>query len=101
MAVSVSQVNQYVTGNKRVVVNNITLDSSFASGGEPLTKAQLGLSQHVYSVATIKTVGSDTVNVTSAAYDGATELLHVYDETPAEVSGDVSDVVIQLVSHGR
>ena len=102
MAVSVSRVDQYVTGNKRVTVSGVTFDSSYLSGGESLTAADLGLSDVVSAVCTIRSVGG-TVNVASAAYDPATSLIHLYDETPGEVSStaDVSNIVVQVEAKGR
>lgn len=43
MAVTVTDIARTVFGNKRAVVAEITFDSSYPTGGEPLTAAQLGL----------------------------------------------------------
>lgn len=101
MAVSVALVDQFVAGNKRVVTADVTMDSSYLSGGEPLTLAQLGLTDHTASVVTMKSPGSTTVNVTQGYYDGA--LLHLFDETPAEVAStsDLTGVVMRLRVEGR
>lgn len=102
MAVSVSRVDQFVTGNKRVTVSNVTFDSSYLNGGETLTAANLGLSAVTYANCTVKTVGG-SVNVAQAAYDPSTSLIHLYDETPAEVApnADVSGIVVQVEAAGR
>ena len=46
MAASVSiTTGPEVPGNRKMVVGVITLDNSYATGGEPVTLAQLGLSR--------------------------------------------------------
>lgn len=95
-----------VSGTQRRTVTNVTMDSSYLSGGETVTAAQLGLSSVDYGICSIKSVGG-TINVAEAFLeckaDPATNLLHLYDETPAEVSStsDVSGVVVQVVAYGH
>lgn len=100
MALTIALVDQFVTGNKRVVINDVTMDNSYQSGGEPLTPAQLGLSFHVSSQCNLKAIGG-TTNIAEAYYDGA--LLRLWDETPAEVAGaqDVSTCTVRIRSEGR
>jgi hypothetical protein len=89
-------------GNRKETVKNVTFDSSYLEKGETLTKSQLGFSQFVESaVATIKSV-KGTVNVASASYDIAKEVLHLFDETPAEVASEanVEGMVIQVIARG-
>jgi hypothetical protein len=90
-------------GNRKETVTNVTMDSSYKSGGEEVTFAQLGFSSFVEpgSIATIKSL-KGTVNVASAAYDETKKLLHLYDETPAEVASEanVEGMVIQIVARG-
>lgn len=106
MAVSVASVSSGVVGNRRMTVSNVTMDSSYLSGGETLAASALGLTVVDYAICTIKAVGG-TINVASAAYevksDPSTNLLHLYDETPAEVAStsDVSSDVIQVVAYGH
>jgi hypothetical protein len=44
VAVSVSRLLNQVAGNRRHTVTAVTMDSSYAAGGEPLTANDLGLS---------------------------------------------------------
>jgi hypothetical protein len=92
-----------IRGNRKRTITNVTMDSSYLEKGETLTKTQLGFTSFVDpgSVSTIKTV-KGTVNVASAAYDEVKELLHLYDETPAEVASEanVEGMVIQVVAEG-
>lgn len=43
MALTFSEISRTIFGNKRIVVTEITFDSSYATGGEALTPANLGL----------------------------------------------------------
>lgn len=45
MAISASQVFTTKAGKKRMVATEVTLDSSYPTGGEAITAAQLGLSR--------------------------------------------------------
>jgi len=90
----------YSQGNVRKTLHDITFDSSYESGGEPLTAAQLGLRKVLNAECNITAVGG-TVDVAEASYAPATELVHLFDQTPAEVaSGDVSGVVVQVAAEG-
>lgn len=44
MALTLSQKHNLVVGNKRLTVTNVTFDSSYPTGGEPVTAADFGLS---------------------------------------------------------
>ncbi len=103
MAVSVARVSNplpyQIVGAQKETITDVTLDNSFASGGEPLVPSDLGLSKVSSSWCQIKSVGG-TVNVANAVYDNSA-LLHVYDETPAEVTGDLSNVVITVTAYGH
>lgn len=90
-----------VVGSERRTVKNVTFDSSYLSGGEPLTAAQLGLKHVDFAVCTVKAVGG-TDNVASVYYDPSTALIHLFDETPAEFgsTNDASNIVVQVVAYG-
>lgn len=105
MALSFSNVDSGVEGNKRFTVTNVTFDSSYLSGGETVTAANLGLSALSYGSCNIKAVGG-TINVASAflecVADPTANKIHLYDETPAEVAStsDVSTCVVQVKAFG-
>lgn len=61
MALTVSLVKQTVFGDERVVIADITFDSSYATGGEALVPADLGLT-------TIDHFTAGTGNVSTAFY---------------------------------
>ena len=108
MAVTATRVGQgparnlpYITvDNAKRTVTDVTLDSSFQSGGEPLTAANLGLNTVYWAQAEPTLSATTTVNVAFAGYDPGNALLHVYDETPAEISGDASGSVIRVTAYG-
>lgn len=91
-----------VRGNRKETVTNVTFDSSYLEKGETLTKAQLGFTSFIDStISTIKEV-KGTVNVASAHYERSKEVLHLFDETPAEVASEanVEGMVIQITAVG-
>lgn len=102
MALAFTKILDDVVGSRRVTVTDVTMDNSYLSGGEPVTPANLRLGQFDDAICNIKTI-SGTVNVAEAFLDTSTQLLHVYDETPAEVSStaDLSNVVIRIHAYGR
>jgi len=87
MAVTTKEIKGLgVPGDLWYTVREVTFDSSYAEGGEPLSLTELGFgpeAQFVYADCATVAVGG-TVNVVSAEYDGTK--LHLYDETPAEVA---------------
>lgn len=105
MAVSaasrLSNPQTFVIGNKRVSVTDVTMDSGYLSGGEGLSASSLGLRVVDFAICTVKSVGG-TVNVAQVHYDPSTGLIHLFDETPAEVAStsDVSNIVVQVVAFG-
>ncbi|MGH9266731.1 MAG: hypothetical protein ACRD0D_00985 [Acidimicrobiales bacterium] len=60
MAVSITNLSVFVAGSKRMAVATVTFDSSYPTGGEPVTAANLGL-------ATLDALfAADAVNATPA-----------------------------------
>lgn len=101
MAVTVSRANNpQVEGARRVTVTNVTFDSSYPTGGEPLTFSDLGLTSVEFAVATLKTGG--TGSVVQVWYDTANQKLKAY-VAAAEVTAatDLSAIVAQVVAWGR
>ena len=77
MAVTVTRpIAPFVPGAERVSVSDVVFDSSYPTGGEPLTFADLGLSNVTFAIATVKVAG--TGSVTSVAYDVANQKLLAY-----------------------
>lgn len=107
MAVSVSAVTigpsrAVIFGNKKVTCTEVTLDSSYPTGGEPLTASDLGLRVVDFAITTVKSATGGGQNVANAYYDVPTAKLLVYDETPAEAgnTNDLSALVVQVVAFG-
>lgn len=106
MAVTAARVLQgglgyRISGNQKRTVSDITFDSSYPTGGEPVTAANLGLTHVHTATCDIKAVGG-TVNVTNVFYDDANKKLKAFDETPAEVAAasDLSTLVVRVTAHG-
>jgi hypothetical protein len=104
MSVSVAMVNDpYLTvvGNKKHVVADVTFDSSYPTGGEALTAANLGMTKIDYAECNVKAVGG-TVNVANVYYDRANSKIQVFDETPAEVTdtATLATLVVQVKAVG-
>lgn len=105
MSVSVSQVGSlpyYIVGAQKKTITDVALDSSYQSGGEPLPASSLRLNKVDYANAEIYSAATTTVNATSAGYDPTNALLHVYDETPAEVAStaDLTGLVVRVTAYG-
>lgn len=104
MSVSVENVLDLpyrIVGNQKETVYDVTFDSSYTEKGEALTRAQLGLNRIERATCTIEAVKGE-VNVASASYDEDEQLIHLYNETPAEVAseGNVEGMVVRVVSRG-
>ena len=84
-----------VIRNKRMVVASVTFDSSYPTGGEPLTASDLGLNTIDYLSAT--TDGSNAVT-----WDKANNKLKVFTAAGAEVANAVnlSAVVVRILAIG-
>lgn len=77
MALSLSTVKKTVWGDIRVHIVDVTFDSSYPTGGESLTKADLGFTTTTLGVfTTTKQTGS--VAVYESVYDLTNEKLMVY-----------------------
>lgn len=108
MALSFSAVDwTQVVGTQRKTVTNVTMDSSYLSGGETVNATSLGLSSLDNATCQIKSTSGGGVNVASAflecTADPTANKLHLWDETPAEVAStsDVSTTVVQVTAFGH
>jgi hypothetical protein len=101
VAISASRVAATTFGNKRVRVYDVTFDSSYPTGGEPLAASDVGLRKIDWAFCNVKAVGG-TVNVANVYFDRANNKLKVYDETPAEAANtsDLSTLVVQVAAFG-
>ena len=91
-------------GSRRQTVSEVTLDSSYLEGGEPLTPKELGLTSVAWCFCNILTGSeSETVEVGWAKYNISKELLEVFNyKTQKQIAStkNLEKVVIQVVAHG-
>lgn len=100
MALTVSVVHRTVFGNDRVVVADVTFDSSYATGGESLTASDLGFpSGQIFHVSTPATNGANIF-----AFDHAASKIKAFvTTTGVEVANAVNlaTVTVRLKVIGR
>lgn len=103
MAASVTVNERTVLGNQRVTFSTVTMDSSYPTGGESVTPAQLGLDSVSNAITNIKSIGSTTGNVAYTVYDISNEKVVVYDEGHAQVTSadDLSSLVVNITAFGK
>ncbi len=92
-----------IHGAQKKAVYSVLFDSSYLSGGETVTAANFGLNKiESGEVIGLSFDGSQTVNVASANYDKANGVIHLWNETPAEVTStnDVSGTTVRFVAYG-
>lgn len=86
-------------------VTDVTLDSSYAEGGEPLTAAELGMASVDFATCSVKNGSeSEAVPIMGPWYDPAKALLHLNDaKTQKELAKekDVSKVVVRVLAFGK
>jgi len=96
----------YIDGHQKRIHRRVAMDTSYPTGGEIVTAAELGLNNIDTADARIYSSATTTVNATSAAAaiqtgSGTIKVL-VYDETPAEIAStaDVDGLVIDVTARG-
>lgn len=102
MAVSVSRITDAQVPRFRTVTD-VTLDSSYQEGGEPLTAEQLGLATVERAECFMKNGSESEEYVAWAFYEPAKSLLHLYSaKTGKEVvaTKDLSKVVVRVTAMG-
>lgn len=87
-------------GGQKETVTDVALDSSYPSGGEVITASDLGLNVVESASSELKTTATTTVNIANAHYDEVNSKLQVFDETPAEVTGDLAGAVVRVTARG-
>lgn len=101
MAIAIGKVNlanrNHVVGSRRQVIVDVTLDSSYPTGGYALTPATLGVdgaTDFIQAVATTTghTFSYDYVNSKLLAFSGGTQVSN---------ATDLSAVVIRLIAQGK
>lgn len=104
MAVTVSSVRT-ARNTGFYTVTDVTLDSKYLEGGEPLTAEQLGLAAVDDAFASIKNGSeSEAVPVMGPWYDKDKSLLRINDaKTQKELASekDVSKVVVRVLAFGK
>jgi hypothetical protein len=104
MSVTVSKKpTSTIPGAERRTVTEITLDNSYASGGEALTAAQLGL-RHVEAAICSVVHGTESATyraVTAYYKEGKLHLIDSATGKEVESTKDMSKVVVQVVAFGR
>lgn len=92
--------NPSIVASERATVTEVTFDSSYPTGGEPLTAADLGLTKVDFAIATLKTAG--TGSVTQVWYDIANSKLMAF-AAAAQIANttDLSAVTAQVVAFGK
>ena len=91
-----------IAGNQKRTFTDVTFDSGYVTGGEPVTAADLGLNRiDVAHTADLEATGG-VVNVSSARYVQSTSKIKLYDETPAEVANaaDVATTIVRVIAYG-
>jgi len=93
-----------IPGSRRQVVAEVTLDSSYLEGGEPLTPAELGLKSVSWAhCAVLNGSESEAVEVGWAKYNISKELLELFNyKTQKQIAStkNVEKVIVQVVAYG-
>jgi hypothetical protein len=86
-------------GSQKVTINTVVLDSSYPTGGSPLTPAQLGLTVVLFVIASMQTVGAG--GVSEVSYNSATSKLQAWSSTAEIANATVlSANTAQIVAFG-
>lgn len=91
-----------IVGAQKETITDVLFDSSYPTGGEAVTAAELGLNRVETATAVVQGIASGSVNVTSADYDETNAKILLYDETPAEVANtsDMSGTTVRVIARG-
>lgn len=94
MALTISNLQHGVSGNKRENIADVAFDSSYPTGGESLTPAQLGLTS-------VDVVLSDHKAGYNFVYDKANQKLLAYNGTTQVANTtDLSAITARVVAKG-
>lgn len=97
MAISIAPIKTYVVGDRKEVVQDVTLDNSYPTGGYPLTLSQLGCDLFCHEVRAQQGVGGNTFQ-----YDYTNKKLKIWAGT-SEVANatDLSALTVRVVACGK
>lgn len=106
MSVSVTNVQTARTpGDLYYSIKEVTLDASYAEGGESLTARELGLRRVVFAQCEVQHgTESSTIRAVSAYYTPSTAKIHLIDSATGkevEATKDLSKVVVRVVAFGK
>jgi hypothetical protein len=91
-------------GGSKETVADVTMDSSYPTGGEVFTAADVKMHKIEYGIASLKAV-TGSVNISSAYVEPTTAGFDVksYNETPAETTNtnSLNNVVIRCTLYGK
>lgn len=105
MAVSTKVVDTArVPGSRRQTVSEVTLDSSYLEGGEPLTPKELGLTSVAWAFCNILNgTEAEASPILSCKYNVEKQLLEAISaktQKAMESAKDLGKVVVQVVAYG-
>lgn len=104
MALTIALVkgSSHVAGNKKIRVRDITLDSSYPTGGYSLLPSDFGLKkiEHIQNNVAVASGGGATAR--TVAYDYTNQKLQVYTTASAEAlnASDQSAFTVRLRAQG-
>lgn len=100
VAPSTAVTNQIVGPALRISVRDVTLSSSYTTGGEAITAAQFGIGAIFFCVCTVKTPAA--TSCTEVLYDASTGKIKCNGPT-GEVANttNLSALVVEVVAFGR
>lgn len=89
-------------GNCRVGIKEVTFDSAYATGGEPLTAAQMGLTRIAYGYAAVKTpaAAGNSVEIAVVPQTDGSALLKCVAAAAEVAVVDLSALVAIVVCYG-
>lgn len=95
MALTITEVVRSATRNRRMVIADVTFDSSYPTGGESLTPADLGLP--AIEFIAIEHSGTETVTFNRSANK---LLIYTADGTEATNASNQSTIVARVLAVG-
>lgn len=92
-----------IVGDEYRTVTDMTFDSSYPTGGEAVTAANLGLRKINHANVVGASATGAGVNVANAIVDLTNSKVLLYDETPAQVAdnADVQTAVVRIEAYGK
>lgn len=104
---NVLSVPYHIVGSQKKTVTDATMDSSYLSGGEVATAANLGLNyiDHAEAQVTVAANATDAIgNAQFVRSSGLTGLIKLYDpDVPADMTSadDLTGCVVRITAYGN